>query len=61
MDWGFFLFAAAASVWLAVLTIYETFHIGWWGFLLGVVFWVLLAYLVLPRLHRILTVIYVPD
>ena len=24
-------------------------------------FWVLLAYLVLPRLHRILTTIYVPD
>ena len=29
--------------------------------LLFVVFWVLLAYLVLPRLHRILTTIYVPD
>ena len=25
------------------------------------VFWALLAYLVLPRLHRILTTIYVPD
>lgn len=61
MDRGFFLFAALASVWLVVLTFFEAFEVGWWGILLGVVLWGLLAYLVLPRLHRILTVIYVPD
>lgn len=61
MDRAFFLFAAVASVWLVVLTFLESFRIGWWGILLGIVLWGLLAYLVLPRLHRILTVIYVPD
>src|SRR3546814_17319138 len=28
---------------------------------MAVLFWLLLAYLVLPRLHRILTAVYVPD
>ena len=36
-------------------------QLWWWGILLLVFFWGLLAYLVLPRLHRILTSIYVPD
>ena len=55
------MFAGLAAVWLAYLSLTETFHVGWWGipFFLG--FWALLAYLVLPRLHRILTTIYVPD
>jgi len=39
----------------------ESFRFGWWQILFVVVFWVLIAYLVLPRLHRILTRIYVPD
>lgn len=61
VDWFFFVFAGLAAVWLAYLSLTETFHVGWWGipFFLG--FWALLAYLVLPRLHRILTTIYVPD
>lgn len=61
LDWFFFTFAGLAAVWLAYLSLTETFHVGWWGIGLGVAFWVLLAYLVLPRLHRILTTIYVPD
>ena len=61
VDWFFFVFAGAAAIWLAYLSLTETFKVGWWGipFFLG--FWVLLAYLVLPRLHRILTTIYVPE
>ncbi len=53
VDWFFFVFAGLAAVWLAYLSLTETFHVGWWGipFFLG--FWALLAYLVLPRLHRI--------
>lgn len=61
VDGFFFVFAGLAAVWLAYLSFTETFTLGWWGIGAAVVFWVLLAYLVLPRLHRILTTIYVPD
>ncbi|MBA8815076.1 hypothetical protein FHX48_000128 [Microbacterium halimionae] len=61
LDWFFFVFAGFAAVWLAYLSFTQTFGFGWWGILTAIVFWVLLAYLVLPRLHRILTTVYVPD
>ena len=61
VDQFFFVFAGVAAIWLAYLSFTETFTLGWWGIAAGIVFWVLLAYLVLPRLHRILTTIYVPD
>ncbi len=61
LDWFFFVFAGIAAIWLASLSFTATFQLGWWGILGAIVFWVLLAYLVLPRLHRILTTIYVPD
>lgn len=61
IDWFFFIFAGLSAIWLAYLSLTETFQVGWWGILWVVAFWVLLAYLVLPRLHRILTAIYVPD
>lgn len=61
VDWFFFVFAGVAALWLAYLSLTETFTLGWWGIPFFIVFWVLLAYLVLPRLHRILTTIYVPD
>lgn len=57
----FFLFGGAAAVWLAYLVITASFSWGWFLVLFFVLFWVVLAYLVLPRLHRILTAIYVPD
>lgn len=61
LDWFFFVFAGLAAIWLAVLSASETFVVGWWGVLFAIAFWALLAYLVLPRVHRILTTIYVPD
>jgi len=61
LDWFFFAFAGLAAIWLAYLSFTEAFQLGWWGIAFGILFWVLLAYLVLPRLHRILTTIYVPD
>ncbi|WP_194396746.1 LssY C-terminal domain-containing protein [Microbacterium atlanticum] len=61
IDWFFFVFAGAAALWLAYLSFTETFRVGWWGVPFFIAFWVLLAYLVLPRLHRILTTVYVPD
>ncbi|MGC5223351.1 LssY C-terminal domain-containing protein [Micromonospora sp. DT81.3] len=61
LDWFFFIFAGLSSIWLAYLSFTESFRVGWWGLLAAVLFWALLAYLVLPRLHRILTTIYVPE
>jgi hypothetical protein len=61
LDWAFFVFGGAAAVWLAALVFWESFDLGWWQIVVTAVFWVLLAYLVLPRLHRILTRIYVPE
>lgn len=60
-DQFFFVYAGIAAVWLAWLIFTETFQFGWFGILFFITFWVFLAYLVLPRLHRILTTIYVPD
>lgn len=61
VDGFFFIFAGLASVWLAWLVFTESFAFGWWGIAFFILFWAMLAYLVLPRLHRILTTIYVPD
>jgi len=61
LDGFFFVFAGLAAIWLAYLNLSQAFQVGWAGVLLAIAFWGLLAYLVLPRLHRILTTIYVPD
>ncbi|MDR6972472.1 LssY C-terminal domain-containing protein [Leifsonia shinshuensis] len=61
LDYLFFLVGGLSAVWLAWLVLTESFEWGWFLILFFVLFWVVLAYLVLPRLHRILTEIYVPD
>jgi len=61
LDWAFFVVGGLSAVWLAGLVIYTGFSFGWWQIAFVAAFWALLAYLVLPRLHRILTRIYVPD
>ncbi|WP_314456527.1 LssY C-terminal domain-containing protein [uncultured Microbacterium sp.] len=61
LDGFFFVFAGAAAIWLAYLSLTQSFSLGWGGVLMAVAFWVLLAYFALPRLHRILTAVYVPD
>lgn len=61
LDGFFFVFAGLAAIWLAYLSFTQSFSLGWGGVVMAVAFWLLLAYLVLPRLHRILTAIYVPD
>lgn len=60
LDQLFFVTGGAIAVWLAWLTFQEGVIPGW-QLLLLIVFWVMVAYLVLPRLHRILTSIYLPD
>jgi hypothetical protein len=60
LDHGFFILGGLAAVWLAFLLVGESFHLGWGQIWFSLVFWAFLAYLLLPRLHRILTTIYVP-
>ena len=59
IDWAFFVFGGISAVWFAVLLLEESLSWRYIWFLL--VFWAVLAYLVLPRLHRILTRIYIPN
>jgi len=59
VDGVLFAFAGVATIWLAYLVFRESIRPGW-PLLLLIVFWVLLTYLLLPRLHRILTRVYVP-
>ena len=61
VDRLFFGLGALATIWLAWALARATFELSWWGLLLLVVFWLVLAYLTLPRLNRILSSIYVPD
>ena len=61
IDWIYFVLGGLAAVWLAWVLLRQSFSFGWWQIAFVVVFWGALAYLVLPRLHRILTAIYVPD
>lgn len=60
IDAGFFIAAGALAVWFALLLLGDSFHRGW-SLVLLVPFWAVTAYLTLPRLHRILTSMYVPD
>lgn len=59
LDVGFFVVAALASIWLAFILAADGLSISrlWYW----IPFWGVLAYLALPRLHRIMTWIYVPD
>lgn len=60
-DRVFFIFAGIATLWLGVLLFMEgwSVHLSYWIYF--IVFWVVVAYLGLPRLHRILSYIYAPD
>ncbi|MFC8410666.1 LssY C-terminal domain-containing protein [Arthrobacter sp. NPDC057259] len=59
LDNALFVFSGAAALWLASI-LFEA-SLDWSRAWFAVVFWAALAYLVLPRLHRILTRIYLPD
>ncbi len=62
MDYGFFVLAGLASLWLAWFVFREALATGGWSAIfIFVLVWAITAYLALPRLHRILTSIYVPD
>jgi hypothetical protein len=60
LDTLLFALAGFSAVWLAYLVLAESLQWSWQLALL-LVFWLLVAYLVLPRLHRALTYVYVPN
>lgn len=60
IDTFFLVIGGAAAIWLAVLIVRHGIDFGWNLLWIAVPFWAFLAYLALPRLHRILTGIYVP-
>ncbi len=59
IDGALFAFAGLSVIWLAYLLLVQGIRPGW-PMLLLVLFWVVVTYLLLPRLHRILTRVYVP-
>ncbi|SDK61721.1 LssY C-terminus [Arthrobacter sp. ok362] len=61
LDTVFSVVGGVAAVWLTSLLVQLSFQWGWAQVWFLFIFWALLAYLVLPRLHRILTRLYVPD
>ena len=60
LDGALFAMAGVSALWLAWLLLQEGFAASWQALLL-IPFWLLVAYLVLPRLHRVLTYLYLPD
>jgi hypothetical protein len=60
LDGWFFAFSLVAGLWFSFVLLRDGLRPGWPTLLLGV-FWVFFSYLVLPRLHRIFTAIYLPD
>ena len=61
LDAVFFAIAAVATLWLAWLLIGSGWHLDAVLVVNSLLFWAVLAYLALPRLHQVLTWLYVPD
>lgn len=59
-DRTIFLIGAAVAVWMAVLIGIQGLRTPW-ALVWFIPIWVITAYLVLPRLHRLLSDLYVPD
>ncbi len=61
VDRVFFVYGTAAATWLAFLLVHQLLTAGWrhlWAF---IPFWLVVTYLVLPRVHSVLSRIYLPD
>ena len=61
VDYIYFVLGTVAAGWLAYLIFREAFSRGFEYLWFLLLFWAVLAYLLLPRIHRLLTLIYVPD
>ncbi|WP_084252946.1 LssY C-terminal domain-containing protein [Devriesea agamarum] len=61
LDALFVAAAGAITVWLAIVYLRQGFSLSPTRLLYLLVFWVMLSYLTLPRLHQVLTWLYLPD
>lgn len=61
LDALFFAIAALAALWLSWVILGSAWRLGVVGVVNALVFWAVLAYIALPRLHQVLTWLYVPD
>ncbi|MBD3689450.1 LssY C-terminal domain-containing protein [Nanchangia anserum] len=61
IDSLFVVISAIPTCWLAWVLLREGFHISLARMVYLVVFWIVLTYMALPRLHQILSILYVPD
>lgn len=61
VDRAFFLFGTIASGWLAFLLIHKLVTAGWRELWYFIPFWLTITYLLLPRIHTVLSRIYLPD
>jgi LssY C-terminus len=60
LDGAFFLVGTVLVMWLGWVVVTDGFG-GWFSIASVIVFWILLAYVGLPRLQEVLSKIYVPD
>ena len=60
LDGAFFVIGTALVMWLGWIVVTVGFD-GWFVIVSIVLFWVLLAYVGLPRLQEVLSKVYVPD
>lgn len=61
VDGWFFAFGTAAAVFLAYVLLTEAFARGWAQAWFILVIYLVIAYLILPRLHTVLSRVYLPD
>lgn len=61
LDSLFVVVSAIPTCWLAWVLLREGFHISPGRLVYLVVFWLVLTYMALPRIHQILSILYVPD
>lgn len=61
LDRVFFVFGTIASGWLAFLLIHKLVTAGWRDLWYFIPFWLTVTYLLLPRIHTVLSRIYLPD
>src|SRR5690625_2358053 len=61
LDRAFFVFGTLASRWLAFLLIHKLLTAGWRELWYLIPFWLTVTYLLLPRIHTVLSRIYLPD
>lgn len=61
VDSFFIAVAMVLTLWFAAVLLVQGISLSWSRLLYLVVFWALLTYLALPRLHQFFTLLYVPE